>query len=92
MSQNTQMKHSDHSEDDSGRLASLPVRIYRFYRDGFREMTVGRSLWALILIKLFIIFFILRIFFFPDTLGENYDNDTDRASAVRASLIERGTR
>ena len=32
----------------------LPVRIFRFYYDGFREMTLGRTLWAIILIKLFI--------------------------------------
>ena len=28
----------------------LPVRIFRFYYDGFREMTLGRTLWAIILI------------------------------------------
>ena len=32
------------------------VRVWHFYRDGFRAMTVGRYLWALILIKLFILF------------------------------------
>ena len=38
--------------------------IYRFYLDGFRQMTLGRTLWALILLKLFIMFAILRLFFF----------------------------
>ena len=38
-------------------IAALPARIYRFYRDGFRSMTVGRYLWVLILVKLFILFF-----------------------------------
>ena len=28
-------------------------RIYRFYIDGFRRMTVGKSLWKIIFIKLF---------------------------------------
>lgn len=31
-------------------------------------MTIGKTLWALILIKLFIIFAILKVFFFPDIL------------------------
>ena len=44
---------------------TLLVRIWTFYRDGFREMTLGRTLWAIILIKLFIMFFILKLFFFP---------------------------
>ena len=39
---------------------TLLVRIWTFYRDGFREMTLGRTLWAIILIKLFIMFFILK--------------------------------
>jgi hypothetical protein len=33
-------------------------------------MTLGKTLWAIILIKLFILFFILKLFFFPDFLGK----------------------
>lgn len=44
-------------------------QVARFYIDGFREMTVGRTLWAIILIKLFIMFAILKVFFFPDLLS-----------------------
>ncbi|MBP2692096.1 MAG: DUF4492 domain-containing protein [Muribaculaceae bacterium] len=58
------------------------------YVDGFRNMTVGRSLWALILIKLFIIFFILKIFFFPDRLNSDFDSDSQRAEAVREALTQ----
>ena len=61
-------------------------RIARFYIDGFRRMTVGRSLWALIIIKLIIFFAVLKLFFFPDMLGSGYDNDEQRADAVRRAL------
>lgn len=44
-------------------------KIVRFYVDGFRSMTVGRTLWAIILLKLFILFAVLRLFFFPDLLA-----------------------
>lgn len=44
----------------------LLYRIYRFYADGFRQMTVGRVLWTVILIKLFVIFVVLKLLFFPD--------------------------
>jgi hypothetical protein len=37
-------------------------RIYRFYYDGFREMTVGKTLWKIIGLKL--LFFILIIIVF----------------------------
>ena len=59
------------------------------YADGFRQMTVGKRLWALILIKLAIIFLVLKVFFFPDILERDYADDTSRAQAVRATLIDR---
>lgn len=58
----------------------------RFYADGFRSMTVGRKLWVIIIIKLIVIFGVLKLFFFPDFLGSRYDSDADRAGAVRESL------
>lgn len=56
------------------------------YVDGFRSMTVGRKLWAIILIKLAIMFLVFRLFFFPDRLAEEYDSDAERAEAVRSAL------
>ena len=46
-------------------------RIYDLYADGFRSMKLGRTLWAIILIKLFIIFAILKLFFFPNFIKEH---------------------
>lgn len=43
-------------------------KVIRFYVEGFREMTVGRTLWAIILVKLFIMFAVLKVFF-PDLLA-----------------------
>ena len=44
-------------------------KIWQFYVDGFRSMTLGKTLWLIILVKLFIMFFILRLFFFPNYLN-----------------------
>lgn len=46
-------------------------KVFDLYYDGFRNMRVGRTLWLVILIKLFIIFVILKLFFFPDFIGEH---------------------
>lgn len=51
------------------KLVNILVSIWQFYRDGFRSMTLGRTLWLIILIKLFIIFVVLRFFFFQPVLG-----------------------
>ncbi len=66
---------------------NLFQRIYHFYADGFRGMTVGRTLWIVIIIKLVVMFAVIRLFFMPDILG-GYDNDTERAEAVREHLSQ----
>jgi cbb3-type cytochrome oxidase maturation protein len=65
------------------------ARIWAFYRDGFRSMTVGRTLWILIAIKLFIMFAILKVFFFPGFLRQYDDAEGGRENYVRRQLIER---
>ena len=66
----------------------LITRIWRFYRDGFREMTTGKSLWALIIVKLVLIFVIMKLMFFPNLLKRDYNDDDSRADAVRTSLLD----
>jgi len=61
-------------------------RIYRFYIDGFRRMTVGKSLWKIIFIKLLIMFGVLKLFFFQDFLGTHFNTDEQRADYVLSEL------
>lgn len=63
------------------------ARVWRFYADGFRSMTVGKYLWAIILFKLAIFFLVFKLFFFPNILDRDYATDEDRAQAVRTNLI-----
>ena len=58
-------------------------RAYSMYADGFRQMTVGRRLWAIIIVKLVILFAVFRLFFFPDIIQDRYDIDDYSAEAVR---------
>lgn len=64
------------------------INIWRFYVDGFRSMTIGRTLWLIILVKLFIMFFILRLFFFPNFLNTNVIGE-DKDDYVSRELIHR---
>lgn len=64
-------------------------KIVDLYVDGFKNMTVGKKLWAIIFIKVIILFLVFKLFFFPDILKENYDNDDDRARAVAEQLTTR---
>ena len=62
-------------------------KVYHLYYDGFRSMTLGRTLWAVILIKLFIIFVVLKLFFFPNFLKQHAEGD--EAGFVASELVER---
>lgn len=63
-------------------------KIYQFYYDGFKNMTVGKRLWLIILIKLFILFAILKTFFFEDFLKSNFESDQERSDYVIEQLTE----
>ena len=72
----------------------MPMRKNRFfyrvidlYYDGFRSMRLGRTLWTIILIKLFIIFVVLKIFFFPNFLKQHAEGD--EAGYVATELTDR---
>lgn len=60
--------------------------IYRLYADGFRQMTWGRTLWILVLLKLCVIFLVLKLFFFPDFLKSHARGD--ESQFVSRELIE----
>ena len=64
-------------------------KVYDLYVDGFRSMRLGKTLWAIILIKLFIIFAVLKIFFFPNFLKENAQGN--ESGFVASELVERAS-
>jgi hypothetical protein len=67
-------------------MVQLLKKILNFYAEGFRSMTVGRRLWLIIFIKLFIMFAILKLFFFNDFLGSKFDNDQEKSDYVIEQL------
>jgi protein-S-isoprenylcysteine O-methyltransferase Ste14 len=63
-------------------------RAFHLYYDGFRSMTLGKVLWTVILIKLFIIFVVLKLFFFPNFLKEHAEEGKE-SEFVANELIHR---
>ncbi|MEA5005929.1 MAG: DUF4492 domain-containing protein [Rikenellaceae bacterium] len=60
-------------------------RIWSLYYEGFKRMTLGKTLWMIILIKLFIMFFILKLFFFKDDLRV-YDTEQEKQQHIIQEL------
>lgn len=70
----------------------LPVKrviksVFMFYYEGFRNLSSwGRQVWLIIIVKLFIMFIILKIFFFPDFLKVNFKDDNERSDYILEQL------
>ena len=81
----TQPRHIATATQARDAKSSWPMRVWRFYYDGFRNLSpLGRKLWLLILIKLFIFFVVLKIFFFPDLLAGK--SPSEKAGCVLENL------
>ena len=53
------------------RRSGFFFRAFDLYYEGFRNMTLGKTLWAVIAVKLVIIFLVLKVFFFPNFLKQH---------------------
>jgi hypothetical protein len=58
------------------------------YIDGFKNLTWGKSLWIIILVKLFIMFAILKVFFFPNLLNSRCETDEEKSEYVLKELTK----
>ena len=62
-------------------------KVWQFYRDGFRNQTWGRPLIWLVVLKFFILFAILRVFFFRPAMAGM--SDAEKSEAVGTTLTNR---
>lgn len=69
-------------------IMKFAKKAFYLYYDGFKQMTLGKTLWLIILIKLFVIFAVLKLFFFPDFIGTRVKNG-DKATFVNSQLERR---
>ncbi len=69
-------------------MITLCKNIYVFYYDGFRKMVIGKKLWKIILIKLFIMFAVLKLFFFPNYLNTQFQTDEEKGNYVLEQIIK----
>ncbi|MBI9053979.1 MAG: DUF4492 domain-containing protein [Bacteroidales bacterium] len=64
-------------------------KIFNFYVDGFKNQSKSsRKLWFIILIKLFIMFAILKVFFFKDFLKSKELNEKEKSEYIINNLTK----
>jgi len=59
-------------------------KVWHFYRDGFKNQTWGRPLIWLVILKFFILFAILKVFFFRPAMAGL--SDAEKSEAVGGTL------
>ncbi|MPV81982.1 DUF4492 domain-containing protein [Campylobacter hepaticus] len=62
-------------------------RIFNFYKEGFKNLTLGKTLWKIIIIKFIIIFVILKLFIFDVNFNSMFKSDKEKSSFVFENLI-----
>lgn len=68
---------------------SIFSKVVNFYIEGFQNMSkTSKKLWLLILIKLFIMFAIWRLFFFPNLLKTEFKSEQERSEYVIEQLTK----
>ena len=61
--------------------------IWNFYAEGFRQMTWGKPLWGLIILKVIILFLVLRCFFFKPILAGK--SEEEKIEHISTQLINK---
>lgn len=61
--------------------------VFEFYKQGFSAMRLGKTLWGLIFVKLFVIFVLLKIFVFDENLNSTFASSADKSEFVLRNLI-----
>jgi hypothetical protein len=67
---------------------NLLKQIFRFYYQGFASMEVGKKLWLIILLKLFLIFVVIKLLFFPNFLNKKGESEKEKADYVLQQLTK----
>lgn len=61
--------------------------VFEFYRQGFSAMRLGKTLWGVIFVKLFVIFVLPKIFVFDENLNSTFASNADKSEFVLRNLI-----
>ncbi|EAK4878465.1 DUF4492 domain-containing protein, partial [Campylobacter coli] len=56
--------------------------------EGFKNLTLGKTLWKIIFIKLFIMLVVLKLFVFDVNFNSIFKNDNEKSNFVIENLIK----
>jgi len=63
-------------------------QLINLYVDGFKNLTLGKTLWKIIIIKLIIIFTFLNYYVYDKSINSEYDTQTKKIDFVYKNLTK----
>lgn len=82
------LRRQSHNNQLEQGMKTFLHKVFDLYYDGFTNMRLGRTLWTVIIVKVAIIFVVLKLFFFPDFVKQNASPGQE-ADYVSRQLTER---
>lgn len=56
------------------------MNLFRLYKDGFKHMSKdGKLLWKIALLKIFIMFAVIKVFFYPQPAHKTFKTEQEKA-------------
>ncbi|HID0706753.1 TPA: DUF4492 domain-containing protein [Campylobacter jejuni] len=65
-------------------------QTFNFYKEGFKNLTLGKTLWKIIFIKLFVMFVILKLVVFDVNFNSIFKSDKEKSTFVLKNLTLEG--
>ncbi len=60
--------------------------VYSFYSSGFKNMKIGKTLWKVIFIKVFLILIVLNYFVYDKSINTEFKTEREKADYVYNNL------
>lgn len=74
---------------NQGAKMNIIKQTFSMYIDGFRNMTVGKTLWKIVFIKLLVILVFLKFFVHDKTFKTEYQTFEEKSEFVINNLTRR---
>lgn len=66
----------------------LLKNIYTLYYEGFKNLTIGKTLWKIIIIKLTVLVVVLKLLVYDHSIGSEYQNDVQKSDFVFENFVK----
>ncbi|RXJ87988.1 DUF4492 domain-containing protein [Arcobacter sp. CECT 8985] len=67
---------------------NIVSKIFSLYRDGFKNLTLGKSLWKIVIIKLLVIFIVLNYFVYDNSLNSKFKTNKEKQNFIFTNLTK----